>query len=99
VEVGAPGTGTDHLQPIDTTMVEQAVPLQPMVYHSRANIHGPAHSGIGRYGLKEVAAHGQSMQAETLGQNCSLCRQANAVVGCLAGDAACEGPMLEYVQS
>jgi len=37
---GAPGTGAEiPLQPVEKTMVRQAVPLQPMEVHSGADIH------------------------------------------------------------
>jgi len=37
---GAPGTGEEvPLQPMEKTMVRQAVPLQPMEVHSGADIH------------------------------------------------------------
>ncbi|GAB0190217.1 acid sphingomyelinase-like phosphodiesterase 3b [Grus japonensis] len=37
---GAPGAGTEiPLQPVEKTMVKQAVPLQPMEVHSGADIH------------------------------------------------------------
>ena len=37
---GAPGSGADiPLQPMEKTMVRQAVPLQPMMVHSGADVH------------------------------------------------------------
>ena len=37
---GAPGAGAEiPLQPVEQTMVRQAVPLQPMMVHGRADTH------------------------------------------------------------
>jgi len=40
VEEGAPGAGAEiPLQPMEKTMVRQAVPLQPMEVHGGADLH------------------------------------------------------------
>ena len=43
---GAPGTGAKvPLRPVERTMVEQVVPLQPMVYRGGAGFHAAVHGG------------------------------------------------------
>lgn len=55
--------------------MEQAILLQPMVYHDSADInaspHGGAHTGAGEYGLKEAAVHGKLRQETTSHWYCS----------------------------
>lgn len=51
-------------------IVEQAVPLMLMVYHS-ATAHGGVHDGAGRCGLREAAAdHGEPLYEQALGRSC-----------------------------
>lgn len=72
---GAPDMRTEvPLQPMERTMLDQAVPLQLMLYYVREDINtaaiGGPHTTAGGYGLKESAAHGEP-QDQTQSQNCS----------------------------
>ena len=56
---------------------------------------GGAPSGAGECGLEEAAAHGEPLQAQTLGQSCSPWRGAHPGAEDLGGAAAHGGPVLD----
>lgn len=54
---------------------KQAAPLQPVAYHSRADVHnaacGGVHSDTSRSGLKEAVAYGEPRLGKAPGRKCN----------------------------
>ena len=87
------------LQPVERPLVQQAVPLQPMEYHSGAGLHaaarGGAPAGAGGPAVTEAVACARPLPEQILGQPCSPWRGAHARAGDGGGAAARGGPRLE----
>ena len=87
------------LQPTESPLVEQAVPLQPVGptwsrYPHCSPWRSPRWGGAGGCGLKEAAAHGEPPQEQAPGWSCSPWRGAHLEKGFLTGTVAHGGPMM-----